>query len=349
MTNTAIPARHIPTSPSATGRLIAADRIWSSSQSVYGLVMPSLPPPTPAFVISDEVRTAQAESRPVVALETTIFSNLGLPAPANEQALSQCIAAVRESGSVPALTAVLDGVARVGVDSHEFDRILSGKQKCAERDLPVAVGQRWADGMTTVSASIALAALAGISVFATGGIGGVHRDDHLTGDVSADLRAIGRHCVITVTAGAKAFLDLGKTLELFDSLGVPVLGYKTDKFPAFYTRDSGYGVQRRIDHPAEAAQILLARTALGMPGGVIVANPIPEEAELPQELVDQAIREALADASRHGLRGASVTPFVLGRLATATAGRSIPANLALATSNAEVAGLISSSLTDLGG
>jgi pseudouridylate synthase len=310
----------------------------------------SLPPAnSPSFRISEEVRTALAETRPVVALESTIFSNLGLPAPSNAEALMQCIAAVRASGSVPALTAVLDGVARVGVDEAEFSRILNGQQKCAERDLPVAVGLRWRDGMTTVSASVALAAMAGVEVFATGGIGGVHRDDHLTGDVSADLRAIARHHVLTVTAGAKAFLDLGKTLELFDSLGVPVLGFQTDRFPAFYTRNSGFAVQQRIEHPAEAARIFMARADLGTRGGVVVANPIPTEAALPQDLVDEAINAALRDAAREGHRGAGVTPFVLGRLAEATAGRSIPANLALARSNALVAGQIAAELAHVVG
>jgi pseudouridylate synthase len=314
---------------------------------VYGEAMSLSPSNSASVRLSDEVRTALEEKRPVVALESTIFSNLGLPAPANAEALSQCTAAVRASGSVPALTVVLDGVARVGIDDGDVDRVLNGQQKCAERDLPIAIGQRWVDGMTTVSASVALAARAGISVFATGGIGGVHRDDHLTGDVSADLRAIARHHVVTVTAGAKAFLDLGKTLELFDSLGVPVLGFGTDRFPAFYTRDSGFPVQRRVDDPGEVARVFCARAELGTPGGVIVANPIPEAAALPTDLVNSAISGALLEANRQGLRGAGVTPFVLTRLAEATAGRSIPANLALAASNALVAGAIAAALATM--
>ncbi len=297
--------------------------------------------------LSEEVADALGAGRPVVALESTIFSRLGLPAPANEEALAQCLAAVRAGGAVPALTAVLDGVARVGVEPADHPRVLSGAVKCAARDLPVALAQRWPAAMTTVSASVALAAAAGVEVFATGGIGGVHRDDHLTGDVSADLRAIARFPVITVTAGAKAFLDLAKTLELLDSLSVPVLGMGTDRFPAFYTRDSGFALQARIEHPAEAAAVLRARSALGQPGGVLVANPIPESDALDRGLVDGAIASALADASSAGIVGAAVTPFVLERLAAATGGRSVPANLALARSNASVGAAIAVALTEL--
>jgi pseudouridine-5'-phosphate glycosidase len=306
--------------------------------------MPSDPSRRSLPSCSEEVVEAVRAGQPVVALESTIFSRLGLPAPANEEALAGCLDAVRAGGAVPALTAVLDGVPRVGVEPADHGRILAGTRKCAARDLPVAVAQGWPAAMTTVSASVALAAAAGVAVFATGGIGGVHRDDHLTGDVSADLQAIARYPVVTVTAGAKAFLDLAKTLELLDSLSVPVLGFRTDRFPAFYTRDSGLPVPVRIDTPAEAAATLQARLALGQPGGVLVANPIPEEAALPRDLVDSAIDAALREAREAGLTGAAVTPFVLERLAVATRGRSVPANLALARSNAEVAASIAVAL-----
>jgi pseudouridylate synthase len=289
---------------------------------------------------SDEVSTALAEGRPVVALESTIFSSLGLPSPANIEALERCSKAIRLSGSVPATTAVIDGVPRVGLSEAETERVLDGIRKCAERDLSVAIAQRWDVGCTTVSATVALCAAVGVYVFATGGMGGVHRDDHLTGDVSADLGALARHPVITVTAGAKAFLDLGKTLELLDTLGVPVLGMRTDRFPAFYTRDSGFTVQHRIDTEAEAAAVLRARLDIGLIGGVVLANPIPEGAALPKAVVDRAISTALADATEQGLRGSAVTPFVLGRLATATEGKSVPANLSLAEHNALIAGRV---------
>jgi len=290
--------------------------------------------------VSDEVREALASGVPVVALESTIFSNLGLPSPANADALARCEAAIRTSGAVPAVTVVLDGVACLGIEADQAERVLTGTAKCAERDLPVALAQRWSVGCTTVSASLAIAAAGGVRVFATGGIGGVHRDDHLTGDVSADLGAIARHPVVTVTAGAKAFLDLAKTLEMLDTLSVPVLGMRTDRFPAFYVRDSGLPVPHRIEHEADAARVLQARLDLGLPGGVLVANPIPAEAELDAADIDRAIASALDDARTGGLRGAAVTPFVLGRLAEATAGRSIPANLALAEHNALVGGRI---------
>ncbi len=295
---------------------------------------------------SIEVAEALAAGHPVVALESTIFSSIGLPSPANREALTRCEAAIRAEGGVPAVTAVLDGVPRVGIEPHEVDRVLGGVLKVAERDLPVAVAMQVAVGCTTVSATVALCAAAGVRVFATGGMGGVHRDDHLTGDVSADLGALARHPVATVTAGAKAFLDLAKTLEMLDTLGVPVVGMRTDRFPAFYTRDSGFAVPHRVETEAQVAAILQARLDLGLPGGVVVANPIPAEAALPQAEVDSAISTALQAAAAAGLRGAAVTPFVLGRLAAVTDGRSIPANLALAEHNATVAARIAIALTN---
>ena len=288
------------------------------------------------LVVSEEIADALAQGRPVVALESTIFSTLGLPSPTNREALDRCMAAVRDGGAVPALTCVLDGQAHVGVEPGDHDRILAGTKKVAERDLPVAVAQRLSVGVTTVSSALALAAVSGIRVFATGGIGGVHRDDHLSGDVSADMGALARHPVICVSAGAKAFLDLAKTLELLDTLGVPVLGYRTDRFPAFYVRDSGLPVPHTIENASQAAAVLHARLSLGLPGGVLVANPIPESAALPAADINAAIEAALAHAAAEGIRGAPLTPFVLGRIATATAGRSVPANLALAQSNAIV-------------
>lgn len=295
--------------------------------------------------IHESVGEALAAGRPVVALESTISSTLGLPVPANREVVERCVAAIRAEGGVAAITAVLDGVAHVGLDDCDLDRLLSATRKCAERDLPVAIAQGWDVGVTTVSATVALCAVAGVAVFATGGIGGVHREDHLTGDVSADLGAIARHPVIVVTAGAKAFLDLGKTLEMFDTLGVPVLGYQTSEFPAFYSRSSGFAVQHRIESAGEAAAVLTARTNLGISGGVVVANPIPKTAEIPSEELAEAIIGALADAKAAGIVGGALTPFVLGRLAVATGGRSVPANLALAENNARVAVKIAACLT----
>ena len=284
-------------------------------------------------VCSPEVRDALDGGRPVVALESTIFSHLGLPSPHNREALDRCTAAVRAGGAVAAVTAVLDGVVRVGLSDDEHERILGPARKAAERDVAVAVAQGWEFGATTVSASVAIAAAAGVSVFATGGIGGVHRGSEITGDVSADLDAIASHPVVTVSAGAKAFLDLPRTLEYLETVGVPVLGWRHDRFPAFYTRDSGFPVAHRVESAAEVARVLAARSRPG--SGVLLTVPIPGHAELAG--LDDVLDGALADADRAGIVGAAVTPFVLGRIAEATEGRSIPANLALAEHNAVVA------------
>jgi pseudouridine-5'-phosphate glycosidase len=288
--------------------------------------------------LSDEVAAAVADGRAVVALESTIFSNLGLPSPANAVALDRCLTAIRDHGAVPALTAVLDGRARVGLDPNEHDRILGAARKTAERDLPVAVAQGWSFGATTVSASVALAATAGVSVFATGGIGGVHRGAELTGDVSADLDALAHHAVITVCAGAKAFLDLSRTLEYLETVGVAVLGWRHDDFPAFYTRSSGIAVPHRVESASEVAAVLAERTRER--SGVLVAVPIPEADELDPVEMDRVLGAALADCDTAGITGAAITPFVLGRIGEATGGRSIPANLALAENNARVAAQI---------
>ena len=286
-------------------------------------------------VCSDEVRDALAEGSPIVALESTIFSHLGLPSPYNRDALERCSAAVRAGGAIPAVTAVLDGVVRLGLADDECDRILGPARKAAERDVAVAIGQRWEFGATTVSASVAIAAAAGVSVFATGGIGGVHRGSESTGDISADLDAIASHPVITVSAGAKAFLDLPRTLEFLETAGAPVLGWQHDWFPSFYTRSSGLPVPHRVESAAEVARIFAARSRLG--SGMLLTVPIPEDAELDPVELDGVLTDALADCERAGITGAAVTPFVLGRIGAATEGRSVPANLALAENNAAVA------------
>lgn len=295
--------------------------------------------------IDPAVAKALADARPVVALESTIFSSLGLPAPANRHALERCVAAVREAGAVPALTAVLDGEARIGVAGAEIDRILGDEpRKVAARDLPVAIAQGWRFGATTVSASVTLAAAAGVRVFATGGIGGVHRGAADSGDVSGDLTAIATHPVVTVCAGAKAFLDLPRTLEHLETLAVPVLGWRTGELPAFYSRSSGLPLPHRVETAAEVAAVLRANETLGRGGGVLVAVPIPEPDEIPAAEIDAAIAAALDEASAAGVRGAGVTPFVLAHIAEATAGRSVPANLALAEHNARVAAAIAAAL-----
>ncbi len=298
--------------------------------------------------ISDEVTDALGDGRAVVALESTIFSSLGLPAPHNEDALRRCDAAVRARGAVPAMVAVLDGVARIGLDGTDgtdVGRVLAGTHKLAERDLPWAVGTGLAVGVTTVSATVALAAGAGIAVFATGGIGGVHRGAEHSFDVSSDLTALARHPVTTVCAGAKGFLDLPKTLEYLETLGVPVLGLATDEFPAFWCRTSGLRVPHRVEGPGAIAQIVRAARALGAVNGILVVNPCPEDAALARDTIEPAIEDALAAAASSGITGGAVTPFVLSHLADATGGRTLPANLALAEHNASVAARIAVALS----
>lgn len=294
--------------------------------------------------VSDEVRDALAAGRGVVAMESTIFSHLGLPSPANGEALDRCIAAVRRRGCVPAITAVLDGEVRLGIDAAEHSRVLGPARKIAERDIAVAVAQGWEFGATTVSAAVAISARGGVTVFATGGIGGVHRGVEVSGDVSADLDAIANHPVVTVSAGAKAFLDLPRTLEYFETAGVPVLGWRHEWFPAFYTRSSGLPVPHRVETAAEVAAIHRHRSREN--SGLLLTVPIPEDDALDAEVLDDVLERALRDCATAGITGAAVTPFVLARIGEATAGRSVPANLALAENNAAVAAEVALALLD---
>ena len=287
--------------------------------------------------ISTEVSDTLASDGAVVALESTIFSHLGLPSPSNYTALTQCIAAIREAGAVPAITAVLDGVARVGLEESEHERILGPARKVGEREVALAVGQRWPVGATTVSASLLLAARAGIGVFATGGIGGVHRDVHLHGDVSADLGALASHPVVTVCAGAKSFLDLPRTLEHLEMLGVPVLGLACDEFPAFTVHSSGLPIPARVDTVNGLASIVRAHREMGRQGGILTCVPVPLEDSLDKSMIDAVIDDALRAANKAKIEGPKVTPFVLGAIAEATKGTSVVANLSLARNNARVA------------
>ncbi len=294
--------------------------------------------------LSSQVAAAVANGTPVVALESTIFSTLGLPAPANVEALGRCESAIRRAGALPAVTAIIDGEARVGLEDDEAQLIFGEARKVAERDLGVALAQRWAFGATTVSASVALAHAAGISVFATGGIGGVHRGAEITGDISADLDALAHHPVVTVCAGAKAFLDLGRTLEYLETVGVPVLGWRHDDFPAFYTRSSGLKVPHRVESAQEVAAVLQARSRSH--SGVLVAVPIPVADELDPTHLDEVLEDALRQCAAASITGAAITPYVLGQIAVATEGRSLPANLALAEHNAAVAAEIAVALSE---
>ncbi|MCL1592779.1 MAG: pseudouridine-5'-phosphate glycosidase [Actinomycetia bacterium] len=299
------------------------------------------------MIISERVRDAIEDGRPVVALESTIFSNLGLPSPANEEALTRTLAAVRDGGAEPAVTAIMDGTVRVGLDDRDHERILGEASKTAERDIPAATSQVWSVGATTVSASLAICARAGISVFATGGIGGVHHGASETGDVSADLGAIARHPVLTVAAGAKAFLDISRTLEHLETLSVPVIGYRTDEFPMFYARSSGLPVPLRLDTPGDVARLLRDRITWAA-GGALLAVPVPEANALSSDEIQTGMSDALDAAKRLGIRGAAVTPFVLGEISKALDGNNIPANLALSENNARVAAQVAVAFAELG-
>ena len=300
-----------------------------------------------AIVPSAAVAAALAERRPVVALESTIFSELGLPRPYSVEALERVAAAVEVSGAVPALTAVLDGTIRCGVEHGELARICGPARKAAARDIGLAVAQRWPYGATTVSASVTISAAAGVHVFATGGIGGVHRNAEVTGDISADLPAIARAPVVTVTAGAKVFLDLPRTVEYLETLGVPVIGWGVDEFPAFHARTSGVGLSASTSDPAELAALALSHWSVGG-GGIVVANPIPVDAAIDRRTLDGWVEEAL-DRTGASLQGGNdVTPVVLAALAEISESRTIEANLALAENNARVAGEIAAAMADLG-
>ena len=285
--------------------------------------------------LSPEVAAALADGKAVVALESTIFSNLGLPSPANGEALERCLSVIRSHGAVPAVTAVLDGVPRVGLAQSEHERILGTARKVAERDLPVAIGERWSFGATTVSASLALAAAAGIRVFATGGIGGVHRGAELHGDVSADLPALARHPVVTVSAGAKSFLDLPRTLEMLETLGVPVIGHRCNEFPAFTVVSSGIRLSHRVDDLDTLARIASVRLSMG--GGMLVCTPVPAAEAIDANVMNAAITRALSEAERKGATGPAVTPIVLAEIAHETSGEAVRANLSLAENNASLA------------
>ncbi|MEM9130748.1 MAG: pseudouridine-5'-phosphate glycosidase [Actinomycetota bacterium] len=289
------------------------------------------------------VAEALAAGEAVVALESTIFSELGLPAPHNRDALTRCFEAVRGGGALPALTAVLAGSPTIGVPESAVDTICGPARKVAARDLGVAAAQAWPYGATTVSASVRLAAAAGCRVFATGGIGGVHHDAATTGDISADLDALAEHRVITVSAGAKIFLDLPRTLEYLETRSVPVLGWRCDEFPAFHVPSSGIALDHRVDTAAEVAEAARRHWALGG-GGLLVVAPVPEADGLELDDMLDLSRRADALAVEEGVTGPAVTPAVLGHLAGLSGGRVIAANLALAENNAAIAARIAAAL-----
>lgn len=294
---------------------------------------------------SEEVKAARASGRALVAMETSVVAQ-GLPYPQNLEAARACEEAVREAGAVPAPTAVIEGRVHVGLTVEQMRRLAEpgrARLKLGARELAVAIA-RGADGGTTVSATCEIAAAAGIRVFATGGIGGVHRELEVHLDISQDLGAIARHPVAVVCAGAKSVLDLPRTLELLETLGVPVLGIGTEDFPAFYSRTSGIRLPFSLDGAEEAARVVRARfEALGQ-GGMVLALPPPEETALPRAEVERLILLALDEARRNGIVGQAVTPFLLSRLAELSEGQTLAANLALLVHNARFAGELAARL-----
>lgn len=308
--------------------------------------MPHVPrrvSPPGQLAVSEEVAQALATGRGVVALESTLLAH-GLPAPQNRAAADELEAAVRALGAVPATVAVLDGVPRVGLSPVQLDRVCGdGLAKLSLRDLGVAVGLG-RDGATTVAATAALALAAGVEVFATGGIGGVHRGARDTWDVSADLAALARTGVLVVCSGVKSILDVAATLEVLETGSVPVLGYRTDAFPGFYRRDSGHAVPWRVDTPAAAAAVWQAHRGLGSPAGMVLAQPVPTADELDAEVHDRLLTEGLALLAVRGVTGKDVTPALLEHFHAGSDGASLRANLALVRANAELAARVALAL-----
>jgi len=292
--------------------------------------------------IRPEIQETLEANLPVVALESALISH-GLPYPQNLETAQAMEQAVRENGAVPATIAIIEGDIQVGLTEGELERLATGGgiRKVSRRDLPIAVA-RGEDGATTVAATMYVAALAGIEVLATGGIGGVHRGQ--PSDISADLPELAQTRVAVVCSGAKAILDLPLTLEWLETHGVPILGYGTNEFPAFYSRQSGLPVDARVDTPEEAARVIRAKWELGLEGGVLVTVPVPQEAELPRQLAEEAIQRALAVAQEQGITGKALTPFLLNQIAQSTEGASVKANVALLKNNAAVAARIARAL-----
>ena len=295
--------------------------------------------------LSSEVRAALDEGRPVIALESTIISH-GFPYPANVECAREAERVAHEEGAVPATIAIIGGRLKVGLSSDEIEHLgIAGSTvaKASRRDIPVLVAAG-DDGATTVAGTMIIAALAGIRVFATGGIGGVHRGANASMDVSADLLELGRTEVAVVCAGAKSILDLGLTLEVLETHGVPVIGYRTDELPAFYTRTSGHRVDWRLDSAEEIAAVLRARRELGMGGGTVIANPIPEEYALDPDRVDEWVGSALLAAANAGVRGKATTPFLLALIHELSGGSSEEANKQLVYNNVRLAAQVARAL-----
>ncbi len=298
--------------------------------------------------VAPEVSAALQQGKPVVALESTIISH-GMPYPKNVETALLVEQTIRSNGAVPATIAVIGGRLKAGLSCDEIEYLGKtgrGVAKASRRDLPALVA-RGADGATTVATTMIIANMAGIRIFATGGIGGVHRGAETTMDISADLEELAHTPVMVVCAGAKSILDLGLTLEYLETKGVPVIGYGTDELPAFYTRRSGFGVDYRVDSPEELAAFYAAQRGLDYPGGMLVTNPIPEEYAMDKDVIDAAIEQALASAKADGIHGKETTPYLLAKVVELTGGESLESNIQLVLNNAAVAARTAACLAEL--
>jgi pseudouridine-5'-phosphate glycosidase len=295
--------------------------------------------------LSPEVENALRDKRPVVALESTIIAH-GMPYPRNVETALLVEKTIYNQGAVPATCAIIGGRLRAGLTTDELELI--GREgasipKASRRDLPYLVS-KGLHGATTVASTMIIARLAGIRIFATGGIGGVHRGAYVTMDISADLQELAHTPVAVVSAGAKSILDLGLTLEYLETHGVPVIGFGTSDFPAFYTRKSGFGVDYRLDTPQEIALLLSTKWQLGLTGGAVIANPVPEEYQMEADIIEKTIQEAVLEAEKTGIRGKKITPYLLARIEELTGGKSLETNIRLVLNNAALAADISRAL-----
>jgi pseudouridine-5'-phosphate glycosidase len=298
--------------------------------------------------IKPGVAQALARGKAVVALESTIISH-GMPYPRNVETALEVERIVRENGAEPATIAILGGRLKIGLSREEIEHLGKAENvvKTSRRDIPFVVAKKM-DGATTVASTMILAAMAGISIFATGGIGGVHRGATQTFDISADLQELAQTNVAVVCAGAKSILDIGLTLEYLETNGVPVVGYGTDEMPAFYTRKSGFSVDYRVDSVEELAEAIHAKWAMGLAGGLIIANPIPEAYEMPSRIINDAIEQAIRDAEREGIHGKAATPYLLAKVKEQTEGESLESNIQLVYDNARVAAQLAVALAAKG-
>ena len=292
--------------------------------------------------ISDEIQNSIKENGPVVAFESTIISH-GMPFPQNLETALEVESIIRKEGALPATIAVIEGRIKIGLSNLELEQFAQGTKtvKVSSRDLPLAISQKQ-DGGTTVAATMICARMAGISIFVTGGIGGVHRGSEKTMDISGDLMELARTNVAVVCAGIKSILDIPRTLEYLETQGVPVIGYRTDEFPAFYTTTSGYSVQSRINTAEEIARCMKVKWELGLEGGMVIANPVLREDAMDEEVIEEAITKSLKEASEKGIDGKAVTPFLLERISQLTDGESLKTNIALVCNNALVGAKIAS-------